>query len=114
MSIAIHAIAVALEAILVINMITGTAIASQPLVTIKAKVTMPNTTANLDLNHDHNQGPIPVILKARDTIMVTTFIMMTIGAENGHVHLFLPLVQDQTKDRPLLVPNHLRFTIRIR
>ncbi len=109
-----HGIAVVLEAVLVIDMIIGTAIASQPLMTAKPKVTMQKTKTDLDQDNDHNQGPVLVPLKARDTIMVTTFIMMTTGAENGHVHLFLPLAQDQTEDRPLLEPNHLRFPIKIR
>ncbi len=100
-------IVIILEADLVIDMITGTMIASQLLVTAKAKVTMLNTMTNPDQDHNCNQGPVLMPLKAQDTIMVTTFIMMTTGAENGHV------CQDWTKDCPLLDSNHLRFTIRI-
>ncbi len=103
-----------LRAVLVINMITRTAIASQLLVTTKAKVTMLNTETNPDPDHDCDQGPVLVPLEAQDTVMVTTFIMMTAGAENSRVCPLLPLVQDLTKDRPLLEPNHLWFTIRIR
>ncbi len=108
-----HGIAVALEAVLMIDMIIGTAIASQPLVTAKAKVTMPNTVTDPDQDHDRDQGPVLVPLEAQDTIMVTTFIMMTTGAEHGCVHLFLPLAQDRTEDCPLLEPKLLRFTIKI-
>ncbi len=97
-----------------IVMIIGIVIASQLLVTTRAKVTMPNTGADPDQDHDRDQGPVLVPLKARDTIMVTTFIMMATGAENGHVHQYLPLARDWTKDRPLLEPNHLQFTIKIR
>ncbi len=75
-----------------INMIIGIVIASQPLVTTRAKVTMPNTVTDPDQDQDRDQGPVLVPLEAQDTIMVTTFIMMTTGAENGHVHQFLPLV----------------------
>ncbi len=92
MTTATHAIVVTLEAVLVINMITGTAITSQPLVTAKAKVTMPNTAIDPDLDQDRDQGPVLVPLKAQDTIMVTTFIMMTTGAENGRARPLLPLV----------------------
>ena len=40
------------------------------------------------------RGPAPVlvILEAQDTIMVTTFIMMTTGVEEGRARLLLPLV----------------------
>ncbi len=93
-SIATCAIVVALEAVLVINMNTGTAIASQPLMTTKAKVTMPNTVTNLDQEHDHNQGPILVTLEVHDMIMVTTFIMMPTGKGNGCAQVLLSLVQD--------------------
>ncbi len=108
-----HGIAVVLEAVLMIDMIIGTVIASQPLVTAKAKVTMPNTMTDPDQDHDRDQGPVLVPLEAQDTVMVTTFIMMTTGAENGRVHLFLPLARDWIEDRPLLEPNHLRFPIKI-
>ncbi len=111
---ATHMIVIALKAILVIDMITGTAIASQLLMTKKAKVTMPNTTTNLDLDQDHDQGPLPMILEAQDTIMVTTFIMMTTGVENGCAHPLLLLVQVQIDDHPLLEPNHLWFNIKTR
>ena len=67
-----------LQAALVIVMIAGTMIASQLLVTAKAKVTMLHTKTNPDQELDHNQGPCLVILKTQDTIMVTTFIMMTL------------------------------------
>ncbi len=65
-NIAIHTIAIVLilVATLVINMIAGNTIASQLPVTARANVTMQNTKANLDQDHDHNQGPILVILEA--------------------------------------------------
>ncbi len=85
-------IIIALKAVLVIDMIIGIVIASQLLVTAKAKVTMLNTATNLDQNHDCNHGPVLVILKDRDTIMVTSFIMMTTGVENGCAHPLLPLI----------------------
>ncbi len=91
-SIAKHAIVIVLEAVLVIDMITRTAIASLPLVTAKAKVTMLNTVTDLYQGHNCNHGPVLVILKAQDTIMVTTFIMMTTGEDNGCAHLLLSLV----------------------
>ncbi len=92
MNIATHAINIALEAALVIGMITGIVIASQPLVITKARVTMLNTVANLDQSHNQDQGPVLVILEAQDTIMITTFIMMTTGEEKGRVYLLFPLV----------------------
>ncbi len=113
-SIATHATVIALEAVLVINMTTGTVIASQLLVTAKARVTIPNTVTDPDQEHDCNQGPILIILEAQDTIMVTTFMMMTTGEGNGRAHPLPPLVQDQTKDCPLLEPNLLLFNIGIR
>ncbi len=63
--IAIHAIVVALVlvAACMINMIAGTTITSQLLVTTKAKVTMPNKETNLDQGHNHNQGPVLVVLE---------------------------------------------------
>ncbi len=58
MDIAVHAIVIALilVAALVINMITGNAITSQLLVTTRA--------TNLDQDHDHDQGPVLMILEA--------------------------------------------------
>ncbi len=113
-SIATSTIIVALEAVLVINMTTGTAIVSQPLMTAEAKVTMPNTVTDLDQEHDYDQGPILVTLEAQDTIMVTTFIIMTTGEENRRFHLLLPLIQVWAENHLLLEPNHLQFNIRIR
>ncbi len=52
MTITMEGIVVVLEAILVIDMITGTAIASQPLVTAKAKVAMLNTVTDPDPDHN--------------------------------------------------------------
>ncbi len=66
--------------------------ASQPLVTTRAKVTMPNTMTDLDQEHDHNQGPVPMILEAQHTIMVSIFMMMTTGKGNGCAHQLLSLV----------------------
>ncbi len=59
-----HRIVVALKAIFVIDMITETAIASQPLVTAKAKVTMLTTATDPDPGLDRNQGPVLVPLEA--------------------------------------------------
>ncbi len=86
--VAIHVIVIALVlvATLVIDMIAGNVITSQLLVTAKAKTTMLNTAASLDQEHNHDQGPIHVTLKALDTTMVITFIMMTPGEGNGHNH----------------------------
>ncbi len=83
----IHAIVVALVlvATLMINMIAGNAITSQTLMTAKAKTTMLNMETDLDQGHNHDQGPVLVILEAQDTIMVFTFIMMTPGEGNRHV-----------------------------
>ncbi len=64
MTTATHVIVVALKAILMIDMITGTTIASQPLMTAKAKVAILNTVADLDLDHNPDQGPVLVILEA--------------------------------------------------
>ncbi len=91
-SIAKHTIVVILKAVLMINMITWIAITSQPLVTAKDKLTIPNTVIDPDQNHDCHQGSVLVILEAQDTIMVTTFIMMTTGVEEGCARLLLPLV----------------------
>ena len=63
-------------------MITGTMIKSQLLVTARATITMLNIKADLDQSHDHNQDPVPVILVARDMIMVTITRMMTPGEGN--------------------------------
>ncbi len=62
-SVSTCAIVVALEVVLMIDMTTETAIASQPLVTAKAKVTMPNTVTDLDHEHDHNQDPALMTLE---------------------------------------------------
>ncbi len=51
MTIMKHPIVVILGAALVIDMTAETAIASQPLVTARAKVTMPNTKTNPDQEH---------------------------------------------------------------
>ncbi len=69
-------------------MITVNAIISQLLVTARGKFTMLNTTTDLDQEHNCNEDPFLMILKAQDTIMVTTFIMMTPGEGNSH---FQPL-----------------------
>ncbi len=87
-----YRVAIVLEAVLVIDMITGTAIASKPLVITKPKVTMLNIVTNPDPDHNRDQGPILVTLEAQDMIVVTTFITMTTGAENGRICLLLPLV----------------------
>ncbi len=86
--IAIHTIIVALilEATLVIDTTAGNVITSQLLVTTKAKVTMLNTKVDPDQDHIHDQGPVLVLLQARGTIMVTTFVMMTLGEGNSHAH----------------------------
>ncbi len=55
------------------------AIASQQLVIARAKVAMLNSTTNPDQEHNCNQGPILVILKPQDAIMVAIFMMMTTG-----------------------------------
>ncbi len=60
-----------LRATLVIDMITGNAIASQQLMTTMAKVPMPNTVTNPDQEQDRNQGPVLVIPEAQDMIIVT-------------------------------------------
>ncbi len=90
--IATHAIVITLKAALMIDMTTGTMIASQPLVIEKAKATMPNTTTNLDQGHDQNQGPVLMTLKPQDTIMVTKFMMITIGEGNKFILPLLSLV----------------------
>ncbi len=92
MVITMHGIVIILEAVLVIDMITRTAMASQPLVIAKAKVTMLNTDPDPDPGHDRDQGPIIVPLEAQDMIMVTTFIMMTTGAEDSRALPLLSLV----------------------
>ncbi len=79
MTIAAHAIVVVLGATLMINMIAVNAITSQQLVTARAKVTMPNSVADPDQEHNHNQGPVLAILEPQDTITVTKFMMMTLG-----------------------------------
>ncbi len=86
--IAIHAIVIALILVvtLMIDMIAEHTIASQLLVTAKAKTTMRNIAANLDQCQGHNHGPILVILEVQDMIMVITFIMMTPGEGNSHNH----------------------------
>ncbi len=55
---------------------------------------MTNIKANLDQDNDHNQGPLLVILKAQDTTMVITDIMMTPGEGNSHNCLLPTLPQD--------------------
>ncbi len=72
------------------------ATASQLLMIARAKVTLLNTKANLDQDHNHNQGPILVTLKAQGTIMVTTFIIMITGGGNSHTHPLPSLAWDRT------------------
>ncbi len=74
---------------------------------------MLNIKANLDKNHDHDQGPVCMTLEAQDTTMVITFIMMTLGGGNGHAHQFPSLAQDWNLGHPLLEPNPLLFCNRI-
>ncbi len=112
MNIATHANVVTLKAVLVIGMITGTAIASQPLMTAKAKATMPNTVTGLDQDHNYDQSLVLMTLEDQDTIMVTTYIMMTTVVEVRRAHPLLPLVRVRTKDCPLLEPSHLQFNIK--
>ncbi len=59
---------------------------------------MPNVEANLDQDHNNNQGPVLVILEAKHTIMVITYIMMTPGEGNSHAHPLplLPKIRMQT------------------
>ncbi len=59
-------------------MIAATAIASQLLVTPRAKTTMPNNWTA--------QGPVLMILDAQDTTMAPTFTTMTPGEGVGHAH----------------------------
>ncbi len=92
MTIVKNLIVVVLGAALVINMIAENAIASQLLVTARAKITMPNTKTDPDQEHDHNQGPVIVILETQDTIMVTIFMMMTPGGGIGKSQPLPPLV----------------------
>ncbi len=106
-----HTIVVIVEAALQINMITEYAIASQLLATARAKVTMPNTLTNPDKEHNHNQGPVLVILEPQDTIMVTIFIMMTPGECIQNVQPLLSLGQDWNIELPLLEPNLLLLNI---
>ncbi len=103
MIIAIHAIvvALALAAVPMIDKITGIAIASLTLVIAKARTTMPNT----ETVPDQDPGPVLVILIPQDTIMVTTFTMMTNGVGSGHTLLLPTLVQNGINKHPLLKPN---------
>ncbi len=113
--IAVKAIVVTLilVAALVIDMITGNAIASQLLATTRNKVTMPNIEADLDQyhNHNHDQGPVLVIFKVWDMTIVIAYIMMTPREGNGHTCLLPSLAQDWNANRPLLDPNLLLFYI---
>ncbi len=88
----IGAIIIVLRATLVIDMITENVIASQQLVTTRAKVTMPNTVTDPDQEQYHNQGHVLVILEAKDMIMVTIFMMMTPGGGIGKSQPLPPLV----------------------
>ncbi len=78
----------------------------------RAKVTMLNSVTDPDQERNCNQGPVLVILKTQDTIMVSIFMMMTPGERNGHACLLLSLVWDQTMERPLLEPSLLLFNIK--
>ncbi len=113
MDIAIHMIVIALilDATFMIYMIAENVIASQLLVTARAKVTMPNIKANLDRDHDHDQVPVLVILEAQDTTMVITYVIMTPGEGNGHACLFPSLAQDWNVEHSLLKPNLLLFYV---
>ncbi len=116
MDIAMHVIIVALVlvAALLIDMIAEPVITSWLLAPAKAKFTIPNTKTDLDQGCNHDQGHILVILKAWDTIMVTTFIMMTPGEGNGHSNSLPSLAQDWNANCPLLEPNLLLFYIKPR
>ncbi len=113
MNIATHAIVIILGATLVIDMITENAITSHQLVTTWAKVTMPNTATNPDQEHNHNHGPVLMILEPQDTIMVNIFMMMIPGEGIGKTQPLLSLVQDWNVERPLLKANLLLFNITI-
>ncbi len=56
-NIATHVIVMVLGAALKTDMVAGNAIASQQLVTARAKVTMPNSATDPDQEHDCDQGP---------------------------------------------------------
>ncbi len=87
-----HAIVIILGAALVSDKIAENATASQQLATTKTKVTMMNTETDPDQEHNHDQGPVLVILKPQDTIMVTIFMIMTPGEGIGSAETPLSLV----------------------
>ncbi len=112
MKVATRTIIIVLGAALVIDMTAENTITSPQLVVTRAKVTMPNSATNPDQEHDHNQGPILVIIESQETTMVTIFMMMTTGEGIRNTWPLLSLLQDQTVERSLLEPNLLLFNIK--